>query len=316
MLHYLNLLGGVFLGWSLGANDASNIFGTAVTSRMIRFGTAAVLASIFVVIGAVLEGAAGMETLSGMGRQSMASATVISVATALSVTLLTVWKLPVSTSQAVVGAILGRGLFASDLHFKGLTKVLLCWVGTPLGAMAVAVVLYFGLRTLLRRLRVSFIALDGHLRWGLILAGCYGAYALGANNVANVTGVFMGLGLFGLEGHSEALVLALIGSLSIAVGICTFSHRVMATVGKSLYKLDAFTAFVAVSAHALTVHFYAWVGVPVSTSQAIIGAVVGIILVRGIHLLEWRPLVRIMVGWVATPIIAGAVCLAGCWLFL
>ena len=45
---YVNLLGGAFLGWSLGANDASNIFGTAVTSRMIRFRTAAVLASIFV----------------------------------------------------------------------------------------------------------------------------------------------------------------------------------------------------------------------------------------------------------------------------
>ncbi|MBW2458839.1 MAG: anion permease [Deltaproteobacteria bacterium] len=315
-MYYLNLLGGVFLGWSLGANDASNIFGTAVTSRMIRFGTAAVLASIFVIIGAVLEGAAGMETLSGMGTQSLASATVISVATALSVTLLTLWKLPVSTSQAVVGAILGRGLYASDLKFQGLGKVVICWVGTPLGAMLVAIVLYCTLRTLLRRLKVSFVILDGYLRWGLIIAGCYGAYALGANNVANVTGVFMGLGLFGLEGHGEALVLALIGSVSIAVGICTFSYRVMDTVGKSLYKLDAFTAFVAVAAHAMAVHFYAWVGVPVSTSQAIVGAVVGIILLRGIHLLEWRPLLKILAGWVSTPVIAGAVCLLGCWLFL
>ena len=315
-MYYLNLLGGVFLGWSLGANDASNIFGTAVTSRMIRFSTAAVLASIFVVIGAVLEGAAGMETLSGMGSQSMASATVISVATALSVTLLTLVKLPVSTSQAVVGAILGRGLFASDLQFQGLGKVVICWVGTPLGAMAVAIALYFTLRTLLRRLKVSFVALDGYLRWGLVVAGCYGAYALGANNVANVTGVFMGLGLFGLEGQSEALVLALVGSVSIAVGICTFSYRVMDTVGKSLYKLDAFTAFVAVAAHAMAVHFYAWVGVPVSTSQAIIGAVVGIVVIRGIHLLAWRPLLKIVAGWVSTPIIAGTVCLIGCWLFL
>jgi len=315
-VHYLNLLGGVFLGWSLGANDASNIFGTAVTSRMIRFGTAAVLASIFVVIGALLEGAAGMETLSGMGSQSMASATVISIATALSVTLLTLAKLPVSTSQAVVGAILGRGIYASDLQFKGLVKVVVCWVGTPLGAMVVAIVLYVSLRAVLRRLKVSFIALDGYLRWGLILAGCYGAYALGANNVANVTGVFMGLGLFGLEGRAEALVLALIGSVSIALGICTFSHRVMDTVGKSLYRLDAFTAFVAVAAHAVAVHFYALVGVPVSTSQAIIGAVVGIIVIRGIHLLEWRPLVKIVVGWLSTPVIAGAVCLLGCWLFL
>ena len=43
---YLNLLGGVFLGWSLGANDASNIFGTAVGSRMLRFRTAAGVAAL------------------------------------------------------------------------------------------------------------------------------------------------------------------------------------------------------------------------------------------------------------------------------
>ena len=47
----LSLLGGVFLGWSLGANDASNVFGSAVASRMIKFWTAAVLASVFVFRG-------------------------------------------------------------------------------------------------------------------------------------------------------------------------------------------------------------------------------------------------------------------------
>lgn len=315
-MHYLSLLGGVFLGWSLGANDAANIFGTAVTSRMVRFYRAAILASIFVVIGAVLEGVGGMETLSGLGTQTLASATVISVSTAIAVTVLTVFKLPVSTSQAVIGAIIGRGLFAGDAQFHGLGKVLICWVGTPIGAMLVAVVLFTGLRWLIRRLHISFVVLDGYLRFGLILAGCYGAYALGANNVANVTGVFMGLNLFGLHGGAEATMLAIIGSLSIALGICTFSYRVMTTVGKSLYELDAFTAFVAVVAHALTVHFYAMVGVPVSTSQAIIGAIVGIILVKGLHLLHFRPLARILSGWFATPLIAGAIAFIGSMLVL
>lgn len=308
---YANLLGGVFLGWSLGANDASNIFGTAVTSRMVRFSTAAVLASVFVVVGAVAEGAAGMATLSGLGSQSLASATLVTVATALAVTLLTLLKLPVSTSQAVVGAILGRGLHAADVEFVGLGKVLVCWVGTPVGAMVVSALGYLGLRWLVRTFKVSFIRLDGYLRLGLILAGCYGAYALGANNVANVTGVFMGLGLFGLHGSAEALALALVGSISIAFGICTFSYRVMTTVGKSLYELDAFTAFVAVAAHAVTVHFYAMVGVPVSTSQAIIGAVLGIVVVRGIHLLDYRPLLKILSGWFATPLIAGLFAFVG-----
>ena len=62
----LSLLGGIFLGWSLGANDAGNAFGSAVSSRMVKFWTAAILASIFVVLGALLEGRARIETLQGL----------------------------------------------------------------------------------------------------------------------------------------------------------------------------------------------------------------------------------------------------------
>ena len=58
----LSLLGGIFLGWSLGANDASNVFGSAVAAKMIRFWTAAILASVFVLLGALLQGEAGPES--------------------------------------------------------------------------------------------------------------------------------------------------------------------------------------------------------------------------------------------------------------
>ena len=54
------LSSGLFLGWSLGANDAANVFGTAVGSRMIRFSTAAVICSVFVILGAVMSSLASM----------------------------------------------------------------------------------------------------------------------------------------------------------------------------------------------------------------------------------------------------------------
>ena len=57
------LSSGLFLGWSLGANDAANVFGTAVGSKMLKFKTAAFLCSIFVVLGAVISGAGATETL-------------------------------------------------------------------------------------------------------------------------------------------------------------------------------------------------------------------------------------------------------------
>jgi PiT family inorganic phosphate transporter len=64
------LLGGLFLGWSLGANDAANVFGTAVGTRMVRFKTAAIVCSIFVILGAIISGAGTTETLGSL-EQSM-----------------------------------------------------------------------------------------------------------------------------------------------------------------------------------------------------------------------------------------------------
>ena len=54
------LLGGLFLGWSLGANDAANVFGTAVGTRMIRFQTAAIVCGIFVILGAAATAISGV----------------------------------------------------------------------------------------------------------------------------------------------------------------------------------------------------------------------------------------------------------------
>ena len=57
------LTGGLFLGWSLGANDAANVFGTAVGSRMVRFTTAALICGIFVILGAIISGTGTSLTL-------------------------------------------------------------------------------------------------------------------------------------------------------------------------------------------------------------------------------------------------------------
>ena len=121
----LTLFGGIFLGWSLGANDAANVFGSAVASRMVKFRTAAILASLFVLLGAFLEGRAGMDTLTGLTSLTVKKAVVASVSAAVTVTVITFLGLPVSTSQAVVGAILGIGFINRQLNLGDLGKVLL-----------------------------------------------------------------------------------------------------------------------------------------------------------------------------------------------
>jgi PiT family inorganic phosphate transporter len=294
----LSLLGGIFLGWSLGANDAANAFGSAVSSRMLKFWTAALLAAFFVLLGALLEGEAGIETLKGLTQLTLKAAVVASVAAAITVTLMTLLGLPVSTSQAMVGAILGIGFLNRLVNFTGLGKVVACWFGTPIGGMLTAIVVYKILAAAYNRLRIDLFTSDICIRISLIVAGSYAAYALGANNVANVTAVFVG------AGRLNVFSATLIGGLSIGLGILTFSRPVMETVGRRLVPLDPFSALVVVLAEAITVHFYTFVGVPVSTSQALIGAVLGVGIVKGINTVNRRKLVNILIGWFITPAIA------------
>jgi PiT family inorganic phosphate transporter len=294
----LSLLGGVFLGWSLGANDAANAFGSAVSSKMLRFWTAAALAAIFVLLGAVLEGRAGIDTLQGLTHLTLKKATVASVAAALTVTVMTLFGLPVSTSQAVVGAILGIGFLNQQLDLTGLSKVVACWISTPVGGLIIAIIVYKLLSAVFNRMNIDLFRTDILIRFLLIMAGSYAAYALGANNVANVTAVFVG------AGQISVFAATLIGGLSIVLGILTFSRPVMETIGKKLVRLDPFSALVVVLAEAITVHFFTFVGVPVSTSQAVIGAVLGVGIVKGANTVRRRTLTNILFGWFLTPAFA------------
>ena len=294
----LPLLGGIFMGWSLGSNDAANCFGSAVSSRMVRFWTAAALCAAFVVIGALLEGRAGIETLVGLTQIDLEQAAVITVASAVTVTIMTMVGLPVSTSQAAVGAILGIGLLKQEVNLAGLGKVVACWFGTPLGAILICVVLYKLLGYVYNRLPLSVIRADMVLRAGLIVAGSYASYTLGANNVANTTAVFVGAGML------TVFQAALVGGLSIALGVLTYSRGVMETVGSKLVRLDPFSALMVILAEGLTVHFFTIVGVPVSTSQAVIGAVLGVGLVKGVNTIKRNTLYGIFTGWFLTPPVA------------
>ena len=293
-----SLLGGIFLGWSLGANDAANVFGAAVTSRMLKFRVAAILASSFVLIGAIVSGQAGIETLKGLTQFSLEQAVISSIAAALTVAFMTLLGLPVSSNQAMVGAILGIGILNNQINLHGLLKVLTCWFLTPIGAAIVSVLCYVLLARPYNKISLNIFESDALLRTCLIIAGIYGAFALGANSTASVAAVFVGAGLI------TSFSATLIGGGSIALGILTFSRPVMETVGNKLVRLDAFSAFIVSLSMAITINFYTFIGVPVSTSQAVVGGVLGIGIVKSVNTISKRTLINILIGWFLTPIAA------------
>lgn len=322
------LLSGLFLGWSLGANDAANVFGTAVGTRMVRFRVAALIASVGVILGATTGGAGTTGTLGALGAvNAIAGSFTVALMAGVSVAWMNRTGLPVSTSQAVVGAIIGWNLFTGSPTDLGvLVTIVTAWIASPVLAALVAVLLYQLTRRLLRHARIHLLELDAWTRAGLIVVGAFGAYSLGANNIGNVMGVFVpaspfssvAIGGFELSGVQQ---LFLLGGLAIALGIWTHSYRVMTTVGSQLFRLTPILALIVVSAHSIVLFLFASTGVqgvllraglpalplvPVSSSQAIIGAILGVALVKGggagIH---GGVLGRVVMGWVVTPVLAG-----------
>jgi len=291
----LAILPGAYLGWGLGSNDAANVFGPPVGAGIVKYRQAVVLTAVFIMAGAWLEGEKCLHTVGGLTEMALLHAVVAALSAAVVVNVLTCLRLPVSTSQAIVGAIMGIGWCqGSPLRYGVFTKIVICWVLTPFGAAAIAFGLYAVLRWVWAKRVKNVSAFHTTIRYGSILIGCYAAYNLGANNLANVTGIYVGAGLLG---PGSAVT---IGGLSIAVGVITYSRRVMETVGKSITPLDPFSGLVALLAEAVTLHVYTQIGVPVSSSQAIVGAVVGVGLMRGFNLVNRKMLITVLIGWFAT----------------
>ena len=261
------LTSGLFLGWALGANDAGNVFGTAVGTKMVSWRTAAIICSIFVVLGAIVSGAGTSQTLGKLGAISaLPGAFMTALSAAFAVYAMTKFGVPVSTSQAIVGAIIGWNFFSnSPTDMSTLTKVLSTWIICPLLSGVIAIFLYQIMKFSAKRVRIHMIRADAYKRVALIVAGALGAYSLGANNIANVVGVFIPaqpLPPFQVGGIilSSTQQLFVLGGLSIALGVFTYSKRVMMTLGNDLGRLSATSALIAVISHSVVLFMFASVG--------------------------------------------------------
>ena len=297
------VLAGAFLGWGLGANDSANIFGTAVYTKVVRYRTAIILTAIFVVMGAYFNGGKGIEKISEYafigGITSGREAFFVMLSAGLTVAAMTIFKLPVSTSQAVIGAIIGGGILKGNADFSASVKFFSAWIMTPIGGLIFSYLMHKLIAGVFGEKINAFKFYETFVKAGYIFAGIFGAYSLGANNVANVMGIFAGR--LDIISTREAV---LYGGIFIALGALTFSKPVMSTVGQRIVKLSSIEGFIVVIGAAITVYLYALIGIPVSTSQAVVGAIIGIGVSVGPNLINKKMLKNVLFGWVGTPSIA------------
>ena len=305
----LTILTCIIVGWSIGANDAANSFGTAVGSRVITLKRAIILIAIFGFLGAFLQGShvaktvgKGIVPLNELDKEiATYVALVASIAACGWVVIATYWKMPISTSHSIVGAVAGAGLaIHAPINTKVLTDIFICWIFTPVGAAILGYLFYRIFKNVLYRI-IPRRQLNKILSGLIIVSSCYVAFSWGANDVANATGVVMGAGIF-----SSNISIA-IGGIAIVLGIVTWGYRIIETVGSEITNLLPIMAFSAQLASAINIHVYSILGIPVSTSHSIVGAIFGVGLVRGIAVVNTRIMKDIVICWLATPFVSGVI---------
>lgn len=315
MILFAKLLGGLFLGWGIGANNSADIFGTAVATHSIRYRTAIILIAVFVALGAIIEGPKLYHSYNFSSTTiTMTLAFVATMSAAITIAVLTYLSLPASASQAAVGGVMGIAVWANGpagADWGKLGMWACCWVLSPLAAACIAFLLMKLAGPLIQRHFKNVMFLNFVYKIGFVIIGCYAAFTLGGNNVVVTTGPFCQAGLFGDPSrYWPAVIAAAIGAASISVGALTYARKVMLTVGHGITALDPFSALVAVLAHAIALHLSTQLHIPVSSAQATVGAVAGVGFSKGMRTVNSKMLWTIFGGWVLTPFVSAILAIA------
>jgi PiT family inorganic phosphate transporter len=374
---------GFYMAWNIGANDVANSMASAVGAKAITIRQAVFIAGLLNLLGAVFIGGHVTETIrNGIivpGVITDPHLTLIGALSALLAAALWVsfatWKsLPVSTTHAIVGAMVGFGVMAGGwgvINWGQLGAVVGSWIVSPLFSLAIAFVmfkvivrfviscpddfqralalapLFIGLAMFVVVLSFVFkTPLGKHLALGapaslliaLVLAlatgwlgrwlmahrlrragagaedifrsiqigtSCYVALAQGANDVANAVGplaVIYFLVKTGSVGDKVPVPVFLLvfGGIGIACGIAMAGSRVMETLGTKITTLTNTRGYAVDFAAATTVLVASKLGLPVSTTHAAVGGVMGVGLARGFEAVNFRIVLQIMLYWVLT----------------
>jgi len=285
------------LGWSIGYSGVASIFGVSTANGIIRYRTSAILSAVFVFIGAYFGGHRGLENVSSMiFIEDPRLEIIIAISAALTGIILAQFGISVSITQGIIGAITAAGLMAGNVNWTILYQIILGWILTPISGIILGLLFYKLFKPFFNKIKSLFIQ-QTTIKILSIIVGVYGSYALGANNFAVVVGPFFS--------HQSDSILIIIGALSFSFGAIIYSRRITNTVGRKITVLDPLGVIIAMFAQSTTVWIYSLLGIPVSVSQAIVGGVIGVGLAGSSRLVSWGTMLKMIIGWLFTPIMSG-----------
>lgn len=389
------IVAGLYMAWNIGANDVANAMGTSVGSGALTLRQAVILAAIFEFLGAYFFGSHVSETI----QSDILSPAVFShqpylyvlgmlsslLAAGVWLQIASYFGWPVSTTHAIIGAIVGFGILAGGfdaVEWGWVLSIVASWILSPLMGGLLSLYLFSLIRdnvlysdrpleatkqltpyfvfalcfllffTLLLTgndhlgFEIAFpsiIALSlvfsilgascsylvvhkmAHqeeihiqLKWVekifsklQIFSACIMAFAHGSNDVANAIGPMTGSIRILLTNQADIQAAVpnwalAVGGLGIVVGLATWGWRVIMTIGKKITELTPTRGFSAELSAAIVVLIASKLGMPISATHTLVGAVLGVGLARGIGAINLAITRDILASWVVT-VPAGAI---------
>jgi len=292
------VLGCLAIAFAIGSNDTSNSFGICIGCGILTIKRATYLLFFLVLLGIMLGGGRVMHTVGG----EIAELNWIIVGVALflsSIAIISanIIRTPVSSHHAVIASLIGSAIaLGRSVNYLTISKIVLSWIVSPFGAMIIAAVTYLTLERLVFRLPI--LKIEKLLRFLLLISGSLIAFNTGANELATALAPAV------YYGAIDAINASFIGSVMLFIGARTISTRVVETVGKGITTLDPFSGFAAQFSAGLTVLIFTLIGMPISTTYCVVGAISGVGMYKGLRGVKMALIRRIALSWVMTPLAA------------
>ena len=305
-----------------GFHDTANAIATSVATRALAPRYAILMATAFNFIGAFAGTAVANTIASGLVDDAAVTQVVIAAALigAIAWNLIT-WQrgLPSSSSHALIGGLLGATIIAAGtgaLKVNGIVnKVLIPMFTSPLLGFFIAFVFIVTLYWIFRRSQRKPMA--RRFRRLQIGSAAFMAFAHGSNDAQKTMGIItLALLTAGVIPTFEVPVwVIVVSATALSLGTAVGGWRIMRTMGQRVAKLEPVHGFAAETTAASILLGTAHFGMPVSTTQVISGAIMGVGSSQGVRHVRWGIARRILIAWVLTLPAAGI--LAGlAWLAL
>jgi PiT family inorganic phosphate transporter len=305
-----------------GLHDAANSIATVVSTRVLKPHWAVAWAAFFNFIAFLVFGLHVANTIgSNIIDPDIVDASVVfaALAGAIAWNVITwVLGIPSSSSHALIGGLIGAGLAKagfSTIEWAGVSKTVVAIVGSPaLGlVLAMALVLVVAWTSL----RLSPLGVDKRYRKLQLVSAALYSLGHGGNDAQKTMGIIAVLlysqGLLGGEFHIPLWVV-LACQAAMALGTLAGGWRIVHTMGSKITRLTPAQGFCAETGGAITLFGATALGIPVSTTHTITGAIVGVGASRRLSAVRWNVASNIVVAWVVTLPAAALIAAFAYWL--